>query len=187
MRIQSSAERATRMIRDLLDFTQARLGGGIPVHPGPLDLSTFVPTVVEEVQLSFPEREIRFEHRGDGRGSWDADRLAQVLTNLLNNALRYSPAEAPVSVRVRGEAERLDLEVHNPGPAIPAEVLGRLFQPLQRGTSHDDPGGRSVGLGLFIVQHIVHAHGGTVEVRSTDTEGTTFTIRLPRAASPGST
>jgi len=184
LRIQSSAERAIRMIRDLLDFTQARLGGGIPIQPKALDLGTFVRAVVDEVQLTFPEREIRVEHGGDGRGSWDADRLAQVLTNLLANALRYSPADTPVSVKSRGRDGRVELEVHNHGAPIPSEVLGRLFQPMQRGTPHGDPTGRSVGLGLFIVQHIVHAHGGTIAVRSTEAEGTTFTVHLPRASAP---
>lgn len=184
-RIQSSAERAVRMVKDLLDFTQARLGGGIPVVPRRLDLHAFTRLVVEEVQANFPERDIAVTARGDGQGAWDADRLAQVVTNLVSNALKYSPPDTPVSVRTRGDGDRVELEVHNRGAPIPPEAMGRLFQPMQRASSQGDTAGRSVGLGLYIVERIVQAHGGTIAVRSTEGEGTTFTARLPRLP-PGS-
>ncbi len=182
LRIQSSSERAIRMVKDLLDFTQARLGGGIPVHPRPLKLHTFTRQVVEEVRASFPEREIEVEAQGEGEGSWDSDRLAQVVTNLLTNALKYSPEGTPVRVRTRGEGDWVELAVHNGGAPIPPEALGRLFLPLQRATADVDKAGRSVGLGLYIVKQLVEAHRGTIEVKSSAQEGTTFTVRLPRRA-----
>jgi PAS domain S-box-containing protein len=179
-RIQSSAERAVRMVKDLLDFTQARLGGGIPVEPRPLDLHALTGLVMEEVQANFPERDITVTAQGDGQGAWDADRMAQVVTNLASNALKYSPPGTPVSVRTRGDGDQVALEVHNGGAPIPPEALGRLFQPMQRASSQGDKAGRSVGLGLYIVDRIVQAHGGTLDVTSTEGEGTTFTVRLPR-------
>jgi PAS domain S-box-containing protein len=179
-RIQSSAERAVRMVKDLLDFTQARLGSGIPVTPGPLDLHAFTWQVLEEVRASFPERDLVVTTQGDGQGVWDADRMAQVVTNLATNALKYSPPDTPVSVRTRGDGDQVELEVHNGGAPIPSEALGRLFQPLQRATTRGDTAGRSVGLGLYIVDRIVQAHGGTIAVKSTEGEGTTFTVRMPR-------
>jgi PAS domain S-box-containing protein len=180
VRIQSSAERAIRLIRDLLDFTQVRMGGGIPVNRKPMDLHGFTRQVVDEVQLVHPERRIDVVAQGDGRGEWDPDRLAQVLTNLLSNALNYSPPDTPVTVRTLGtEGERV-LEVHNWGAPIPSEKLPLLFEPLERGAAQQDRMGRSIGLGLFIIRHIVESHGGSITVRSEAEEGTTFTVHLPR-------
>ncbi|RYZ40856.1 MAG: PAS domain S-box protein [Myxococcaceae bacterium] len=182
LRIQASAERAVRMIRDLLDFTQARLGGGIPVRCQDLDLDTLVRQVAEEVRMNFPERVLETSTTGHAtRGCWDPDRIAQVLTNLLANALKYSPEGTPVTLRVRAAGgSDVSLEVHNQGDAIAPDLLRRLFQPMQRGEPGMDRTTRSVGLGLFIVQHIVQAHGGTIDVASSQEGGTTFTVKLPR-------
>ncbi len=178
-RILNSAERATRLTRDLLDFTQARLGGGIPIVPSPLDLHSTVRQVLDEVQLAHPERTIQFRSEGDGSGAWDGDRLAQVVTNLTNNALAYSRENSPIRVETRADGDHVVLSVHNEGEPIPPELMPRLFQPLQRGKEFDSAG-RSIGLGLFIVRSIVDAHGGTIEVNSKKDYGTTFTVRLPR-------
>ncbi|MFP2932915.1 PAS domain-containing protein, partial [Pyxidicoccus sp. 3LG] len=181
-RIRSATERANRMIRDLLDFTQARLGGDIPVHREPADLNELVRTVVEEVRLASPGRRIEVATHGGGAGTWDTDRLAQVLTNLLSNALRYGAEDAPVRVETRAEDGFVELRVHNAGVPIRPEVLPILFQPMKRGSGEGEAQGRGLGLGLYIVDRIVHAHGGTVTVRSTAEEGTTFSVRLPRYA-----
>jgi phosphoserine phosphatase RsbU/P len=183
IRVLTSAERATRMIRDLLDFTAARQGGGIPLQRRAADLHELVHTVVDEVQPTHADRPILVEQSGDARGQWDPDRLAQVITNLLGNALQYSPQGTPVRVTTRGDAEAVTLEVHNRGAPISPEVLPHIFEPLERGSPQQSGRqGRSIGLGLFIVRHIVLAHGGRVEVRSTEEEGTTFTVRLPRTS-----
>lgn len=180
-RILSSAERAQRLIVSLLDFTQARVGGGFVLQHSPLELHGFVDSVVEEVRLSHPGREIQVEHVGDGQGEWDADRIAQLLTNLLNNALSYGLEDVPVRVRVQGEPDSVVLAVHNQGKPIPPEVRSQLFAPMRRGDSArrtGQPG--SIGLGLYIVQQIAHAHGGTVSVDSSQEQGTTFATHLPR-------
>jgi signal transduction histidine kinase len=189
-RIFTSAERAIRMIRDLLDFTQARLGGGLPIKPQPFDLHALVRQVVEELQISHPERKLLIEEEGDGHGVWDADRLAQVLGNFLSNALHYGQPETPVRVTTRGQADTVTLAVHNAGTPIPEETLPRLFQPMQRGAgtgAADSGSGGGVGLGLYIVKHIVDAHGGTLQVTSTAEGGTTFAVTLPRRALPPAT
>ncbi|WP_375771578.1 PAS domain S-box protein [Archangium gephyra] len=180
VRIQASAERAVRMVRDLLDFTQARLGGGIPIVPSALDLHALTLQVMDEVRMSYPERDFQVHQEGDARGDWDPDRLAQVLTNLTSNAAKYSPVGTPVSVVTRGQGGQVTLEVHNEGAPIPSELRQRLFEPMQRGSAGVDRAGRSIGLGLYIVDSIVRAHGGTIDVRSSADEGTTFTVRLPR-------
>ncbi|HYO57498.1 HAMP domain-containing sensor histidine kinase [Archangium sp.] len=147
-----------------------------------MDLHALVCQVAEEVQANFPERELRVEAQGQAKGEWDPDRMAQVVTNLTSNALKYGRPGTPVTVRTRGDGDQVELEVQNQGTPIPPEARERLFEPLQRATSQADTSGRSVGLGLYIVKHIVDAHGGTIEVTSTEAEGTTFTVRLPRQA-----
>jgi signal transduction histidine kinase len=184
LRIQTAAERASRMVRDLLDFTQARLGGGLRLRRMPGDLHETVAAVVEEVRAAHPERELRVECYGDGLGEWDEDRLSQLVTNLLTNAVKYSPAGTTVSLRTVGDGQEVTLEVHNEGPPIPADLLPVLFQPLQRGGGGNSSTERSVGLGLYIVDQVVRAHRGSLDVRSTQDAGTTFTVRLPRRAPP---
>jgi len=104
-----------------------------------------------------------------------------VITNLTTNALKYSPQGTPVSIHIDGRDDHVELAVRNEGPAIPPERLDRLFEPPQRASDEIDRNTRSLGLGLYIVDSIVRAHGGTVGVRSTDDAGTTFRVQLPRA------
>ena len=111
-------------------------------------------------------------------------RLAQVVANLLSNAVTYSPPDTPVTVTVSGADAAVVLEVNNRGPVIAPDVLAGLFNPFRRGDhahehSREAPG---LGLGLYIVQQIVLAHGGAISARSTDADGTTFTVRLPRTS-----
>jgi len=180
LRIQSSAQRAIRMIRDLLDFTQARLGSGIHVSCAPLDLGDLARHVVDELETAHPGRELRVRTEGDTRGEWDADRMTQALGNLLSNALQYSPEGTAVTVATRVDARWTLLEVHNHGVPIPPGKLPLLFEPMQRGQDELGSVSRSVGLGLYIVDQIVRAHGGRVDVSSSALEGTTFTVKLPR-------
>ncbi|WNG32586.1 PAS domain-containing protein [Archangium violaceum] len=179
-RIVSAAERAHRMIRDLLDFTQARMGGGIPVRPVPCDAHELTQHVVDEARTAHPERDIQVSRSGDGQGRWDSDRIAQVLANILGNALKYSPEGSPVWVESQGGEAEVVLRVRNAGDPITPELLPRLFEPLTRGSGRLERSDRSIGLGLYIVRQLVLAHGGTVEVQSTAADGTTFTVRLPR-------
>jgi PAS domain S-box-containing protein len=179
-RIQGSVERAIRMIRDLLDFTQARLGGGILLERRRVDMHEVVRGVLDEVEVAHPGREVRWGREGCGLGEWDADRIAQVMQNLVTNALKYSPEGTPVRVESRGVEGALVLSVHNGGQPIAPGQMERLFQPFQRATAEVDKAGRSVGLGLYIVKHLVDAHGGALDVRSTSEEGTTFSVRVPR-------
>jgi len=181
LRIQSSATRATRMVGDLLDFTEARLTGGIRLDPRPGDVHEIVLQVAEDVARAHPDRDIDLVQAGDGRGVWDAERLGQVAENLVTNAVRYSPAGSKVLVESRGEGTEVVIRVRNGGDPIPASRLPHVFEPMQRGTSDQRGGARSVGLGLYIVQQIVEAHHGEVEVSSNST-GTIFTVSLPRQA-----
>ena len=178
-RIRSAGQRAARMIRDLLDFTQARLGGGIPIARAPADLASVCGHVVEEVSLAWPERRIATSLPERLDAYVDADRIAQVLTNLLSNALQYSPAGTEVTATLREADGAAVLDIHNLGAPIPTAFLPNLFEPLQRAAAPHDRASRSIGLGLYIVKQLVRAHSGTIEVVSSAEAGTTFTVRLP--------
>ncbi|HEY0252275.1 MAG TPA: PAS domain-containing protein [Kofleriaceae bacterium] len=180
VRIESAGDRALRLVRDLLDFTRSRFGGGIPIDPQPMDLHSVVNDVVEEVRSTFPNRSIDVVHDGAGHGVWDRDRLAQVVQNLATNALKYSPSDGTVRISSNSDADEIVLVVHNGGATIPAAALATLFEPYERAAAKLDSASRSVGLGLYIVRTLVHAHGGNVEARSAEDEGTTFIVRLPR-------
>ncbi len=176
--IARSAARMENMVDQLLDATRAGVGGGIPIAPRPgTDLSKVVAAVADELRLAHPEREIRLRLLGDPVGRWDGERLGQVASNLLGNALRHG--EPPVVAEVRGEGEQVTLEVRNGGQPIPRELLPSLFHPFRRG--HAGAGrDAGLGLGLYICKALVEAHGGSLEVRSSEGEGTTFRARLPR-------
>ena len=182
-RVVASAERMQRMIEELLDLTRARLGGGIPVALAPSDLGNVVGQVLHELEIAHPHRSFLRTVSGDLGGEWDPDRIAQMLTNLVVNAVNYSPPETAVRVEVDGTGAQVVLSVTNQGPVIAPEVVGHLFDPFVRGSANDrlsgDPG-TGLGLGLFIVKQIVDGHGGSLQVTSTVEEGTTFTVHLPR-------
>jgi signal transduction histidine kinase len=184
-RISQSAERMGRMIGDLLDFTRGRLGGGIPLARRPGDLRLICRPVLEELGMGGLGSPLRLSTEGDFQGEWDADRLAQLVGNLVKNALDYSPQGSPVTVSLRDEGPWVRLEVHNLGEPIPAEVLPQLFEPFRRGMHEEDSPQHGLGLGLFIARQITQAHGGTLEAHSTREDGTVFRVRLPRAAPAG--
>ncbi|WP_224362575.1 sensor histidine kinase [Hyalangium versicolor] len=180
-RITSAALRIERLTRLLLDFARARLGGGITLEPRRCDMRDLLQKVTHEFRVAYPDRGVSFEvDKGDTHGTWDPDRLAQVLSNLLENALKYSPPDTQVQLAARGEKEQVVLAVHNQGKPIPPELMPHIFEPFRRGPQASRTAKTSYGLGLYIVQEIVHAHGGTIEVRSNIEEGTTFTVCLPR-------
>ncbi|MBA3459753.1 MAG: response regulator [Deltaproteobacteria bacterium] len=168
-----------RMICDLLDFTRARHGDGIPVSRRDVDLHQTVRHVVDDLAASYPNRVLRLEIEGNGRGSWDFDRLAQLFGNLVENAIEYSALGTPVNITVRDQSGNLKFEVCNEGPAIPADLIPTLFEPFKRERSS---GSKGLGLGLFIAQQVARAHGGSVGVES-DGQHTRFVATLPRSSS----
>lgn len=180
-RIVRSGKRMNVMVGHLLDFTRSRLGSGMPVVRAPMDLGKEARHAVDEITQANPGREIKLNTSGDLFGNWDCSRLSQVLANLLGNAVQHGLATAPVSITLRGEASEVVLQVHNRGAAIPAADVPELFSPFKRLGSHEPAGPLdSLGLGLYIVERIVAAHGGSITVTSSDDAGTFFTVRLPR-------
>jgi two-component system, sensor histidine kinase and response regulator len=178
-RMRSSAERMGGMLDQLYDLARVRLGGGIAIDPARTDARQLVVRVAGELGLTHPERSILIEGEPDGVvGHWDEQRLGQVLANLIGNALRHGDKAEPVRVRLLGGSATLVIEVHNAGVITPS-VREHLFDPFRRGSQAARD---SLGLGLYIVRQIVLAHGGTIDVRSAESEGTTFRIQLPRTA-----
>lgn len=181
-RVTASTERMTRLIGDLLDATRLRLDGRLPLTTQPIELVALAQGVVEEQQSARPDRVVSLSAAGPVRGTWDPDRLVQVIANLISNALDYSLPDTPVRVAVHLRGTEALLTVHNRGPSIPAEARAHLFDPFYQGPQSGRTSKRSsFGLGLFIAEQIVTAHHGTIEVTSTDEHGTTFHVRLPDA------
>jgi two-component system sensor histidine kinase/response regulator len=177
-RMLASARRMSRMIEDMLDLARARLAGGIPLRRERTDLAALIHRVVQEHQVAFPDRTISYFYEGDTIGEWDADRLAQVTSNLVGNALQHGEPTQGVDVHLRsGPGDMVTLSVANAG-TIPADVLPRLFDPF-RGGQRPLTRTEGLGLGLYIVQQIVLAHQGSIEVHSENTH-TIFTVRMPR-------
>jgi signal transduction histidine kinase len=179
-RIERAARRMSEMIKTLLDFTRVRGNRRLPVSIAPANLAEVSRAVIDELRTAHPERTIALQIHGDPRGLWDAARMGQVISNLVDNALTHGAAEAAVSVVIDADGDEVTLRVHNFGPAMAPESVPNVFEPFRRG--REEPGGAKLGLGLFIVKQIVLAHAGEVRVESTPDAGTTFIVQLPRRA-----
>lgn len=181
-RIRSSGQRMKDLVNDLLDFTRCRLGEGIPVTPVRTSFGAIATEVVEEIRAAHPECELRCDVRGAMQGNWDAGRLWQALSNLVENAV-FHGGGGTVRFSVTAEGGDVVATVHNAGTTISAEDQERIFDPFEhcaRAGAGQRPGG-GLGLGLYIAREIAVAHGGSITVSSSPGSGTTFALRVPRA------
>ncbi|MDB4877932.1 MAG: ATP-binding region ATPase domain protein [Gemmatimonadetes bacterium] len=181
-RIARSARRMNHMVQDLLDFTRSRLGSGLPITRAPMDMGKTVHQSVEEIAAAHPESVVQCETSGELHGDWDCARISQMIANLLGNAAQHGAPKSTINVTVRGEAKDVIISVHNRGAPIPAGDIRGLFSPLKRLNSGEvaAAGSNNLGLGLYIAERIVTAHGGTIDVTSSEDAGTSFTVCLPR-------
>lgn len=175
--ILNSGRRASQLVEDVLDFARGRLGGGIPVAitlcP---DLGDALQQVINEIQSIHPARTL-IAHLGDLRGiHCDRDRVAQLLSNLLANAIAHGKTSGAVEIWAQVEHGTFVLAVRNQG-AIAGPVLPQLFQPYSRPASDTPQAG--LGLGLYIASQIARSHGGHLKVVSSEQAGTQFTFSLP--------
>jgi signal transduction histidine kinase len=180
-RIITSGKRMARMIEDMLDLARARLAGGIIVKREAADLKALLERVVSEHQAAAPTRSIVPFYLGDCNGSWDPERIAQVASNLIGNALTHGKTDIPVSVQLDGTHPQEVLLIVSNGGAIPPEVLPHLFDPF-RGSRHREGRQGGLGLGLYIVSQIIKAHQGSIDVKTGEGGMTSFSVRLPRTA-----
>jgi signal transduction histidine kinase len=176
-RVLRSAKRMGRMVDQLLDVTRVRLGRGLSLERGPMDLCELVHQVAVETEPAHTEQRIDVHVDGPCSGEWDRDRLAQVLSNLLANACQHSDPGSAVTVTISGTATDATVAVHNGGAPIPPELLPSVFDAFSGSETS-----QGLGLGLYIAREIARAHGGRVDVASSQEAGTIFTLTLPRAA-----
>jgi len=179
-RTQKSADRMMRMIGQVLDFARIRAGQSFELDFEPVDLHQICNTVVSELRMSRPDKQIDLDFEGRADIVCDPDRIAQVLSNLIGNAIQHG-TPGPISVSIRdAKTDAVVIAVHNLGPPITEEAQATLFDAFRQEPSKGDGDSRSIGLGLFIANEIVRAHGGKIVVRSPDRGGTTFVVTLPR-------
>ena len=176
-RIIGTVDRMNRMVGQLLDFTRIRVGHGLPVDRTDMDLAEVSRRIIGDARTSRPDRNIALRVHGDPRGRWDPDRLWQLLSNLVSNAIEYGD---DVRVEVDGEhPDNVILRVRNRGH-IPPELRPHIFEPFRR--RNGAPKDAGLGLGLFIAREIAHAHGGSIQLETSD-EDVVFIVRLRRLGS----
>ena len=180
-RITRSASVAVRLVDQLLDLTRSRLGGGIPIDPKRFDMNDVCQQVIGETELRHPDRPLRVGLRGDLVGVWDRDRLYQLLANLVGNAVQHGEPRSPIELRIDGGETEVVIEVANRGTPIPPASLPLIFDAFRLRGSHRSRT-HGLGLGLFIAQQIARSHGGSIAVTSSESDGTTFRVHLPRRA-----
>ncbi len=185
--IINSVVRINSVIEHVVDFTRVQSEGMMPIKPVPGDLAIQFAKVLAETRVRYPRSQLRLESSGDFNGFWDEGRMGQLLSNLLGNALTHGAPDEAVTVRLWEEAAGVAFSVHNLGTPIPPQEQQRVFMPLVRGLGHGQGERREssgLGLGLFICQEIVRAHGGTLALASSAADGTSFTVHLPRSVRP---
>lgn len=180
VRLKRSGERMKMLLDELLDYNRATLNLGLAMKREACDLVTSCREEVELRRMAHPGHAIEWAASGDTAGMWDASRVQQALGNLISNAAKHGAPGGRIGVELRGDSDEVELVVSNDGPPISPDAIASIFDPLRRarGSTSDD---RShLGLGLFIVREIAQAHGGEVEVESTDTT-TRFCMRMRRS------
>jgi signal transduction histidine kinase len=178
--IVSTTERATQVLNDLLDITRSAFGTDFPVMRAMMDMGPLGLEIAEEMRTLSNGRAIDVNIVGDTSGEWDKTRMGQLLSNLIGNAIQYSPETTPIFVTVAGQENDVVISVHNHGAPIPPGEIKNIFDSFTRAQDGQVEGAMNVGLGLYIAKRIVIAHRGRIDVVSTVEGGTTFTIRLPR-------
>ena len=182
VRIKDASSRAIRTLDDLLDLTRVQFGSDLPIFRDRMDMALLSRQLVDEMQAVHPGRNIALEVSGDTDVEWDVLRIGQVLSNLIGNAIEHGFKDTPVEVNVAGTPHGVVLSVRNKGVPIPQERLRMIFDSFIRSTGErQEPAGSThLGLGLYITREIVVAHGGTIDVTSSEQDGTRFVASIPR-------
>jgi sigma-B regulation protein RsbU (phosphoserine phosphatase) len=174
--MSQSTERMSGLIQDMLDLARCRAGQGIAIHPKPTDLRAVLEQVVQELQTAHPTRDIQSSLQIEGQVSCDGGRIAQLVSNLLGNALTHGAPGRPVKVTATTKFDEVIIAVANEGQPIPDHIKDHLFQPFFRATDSSEKQG--LGLGLFISYEIARSHGANLQVQS-DQKETRFSFTMP--------
>ena len=174
--MQKSVARMSALIDNVLDFARGRLGSGITLKRSPQSLEPVLNQVIAELRAGSPGRKIETTFDLTRAVDCDGGRIAQLLSNLLGNAVTHGAADRPIRVHATTQDGKFELSVANAGEPIPSEAMERLFQPFYRVAEQGSQQG--LGLGLYIASEIARAHGGTIDVTSSPA-GTRFTFRMP--------
>jgi signal transduction histidine kinase len=180
VQVGQAARRSLTMVETLLDFSESRFTGALSIRPVMADPAEIAQRVAEELRAAHPERTIALDIKSRGPFALDPGRMEQVLCNLVVNALVHGSPDTAVALSIEVREREALFSVSNRGPVIPGEQIARLFEPFTQAVPVEADRPRGLGLGLYIVRHIVAAHGGTVTVDSSSDRGTTFLVRLPR-------
>jgi signal transduction histidine kinase len=181
LRLSSSGARIQALLNDLVDFNRTKLGVGINIVPSQIDLEAVFHDQLALLRVAYPTRDMVIKVSGNVLGFWDANRIHQVLGNLVTNALKYGLSDTSVDVALAGDERHVVFEVTNRGLAIPPHFMRQMFEPMSRQRTDRSVDDGSLGLGLYITREIVAAHGGQIAARS-DEQATVFTVSLPRRA-----
>lgn len=184
--IFTSVQRASQIVGDLLDLTRCQMGPGIPVRKETLDLAPICERIVDEIRAFHPCTDIQFEKKALVPGMFDGARMEQVFSNIISNAVQHGDGQRPIEVKLTVLENDAVFSVHNSGEPIPDDVLPFIFNPMGRFSQHsfvEHGPSEGLGLGLFIASEIVTSHGGVIDVTSTQSQGTTFIVRIPTCVS----
>jgi two-component system OmpR family sensor kinase len=181
-RIEEEADRMGVLVDDLLLL--ARLDQGRPLERAPVDLTRIVGDAVDDARAVAPGRRIEYSPNGAVVVPGDEVRLRQVMANLLQNAVRHTPTDTPVHVRVTTDDDDAIIEVRDEGPGMPTDEADRAFERFWRGDASRTRASGGTGLGLAIVAAIADAHGGSASVDTAPGQGATFRVHLPKTARP---
>lgn len=181
-RIHNAGQRMNKLVGDLLDYSRTNLGSNLPIIRKSVNLEALCREAVAEQELAHPESRFKLIVQGNTDGHWDDNRMAQVLSNLLGNAVQYGSLNTPIVVRLHSEGDDMILCVENMGKLIPRDKVNTVFSPLVRLTAEDASSApsNSLGIGLYIAREIVTAHNGSIKVTSSEEKGTVFAVTLPR-------
>lgn len=179
-RSESSVKRMEELINNLLELTKLRLGSGMTIEKTTTDLALQSEQIIQEFMIAYPQAQLHLQSPGPVQGEWDKLRIHQVITNLVANALRHGKPGGPVTVSISADDSSATLLVHNEGRPIPESIREIIFTGMYTNNSEEYSNQSSYGLGLYIVKEIINGHNGSIDFESTEENGTTFTVTLPR-------
>ncbi len=182
-RVKKSAATMSAMVNDLLEYARTQLGGKMPITRNLADMGAICQAALDDASAAHPDCVFELKTSGELLDDFDSPRLQQVFANLLNRAAQFRGGVNTVTIAAQGDPNAVTVQVKSHGPVIPPEILQTIFDPwvqLSKDAGQESQHAASFGLGLFISREITQAHGGTIEVDSSEASGTVFAVRFPK-------